>query len=240
MVSTKITTMIDKNNLPKHVAVIMDGNRRWAKARGLESTEGHKQAALNTIEPIIDKCGELGINCVTFWAFSTENWKRDEDELKGLFDVFRLGLGTLAMRFIQKGAKLKILGDVNRFPKDISKKVVEMMNMSAKNNKINVTFALNYGGRDEILRAVKKIVNDKVEVNNINEELFSSYLDTAGAPDPDLIIRTGGEKRTSGYLPWQSVYSELLFVDTLFPDFTPTEFENAIEWYQTRQRRMGK
>lgn len=232
--------MIDKNNLPKHVAVIMDGNRRWAKERGLGSTEGHKQAALNTIEPIIEKCGELGINYITFWAFSTENWKRDEEELKGLFDVFRLGLGTLAMRFIQKGAKLKILGDVNRFPKDISTKVIEMMNASAKNNKINVTFALNYGGRDEILRAVKKIVNDKVEINNITEELFSSYLDTAGAPDPDLIIRTGGEKRTSGYLPWQSVYSELLFVDTLFPDFTPIEFENAIEWYQGRQRRMGK
>lgn len=232
--------MIDKNNLPKHVAVIMDGNRRWAKERGLESTEGHKQAALNTIEPIIEKCGELGINYVTFWAFSTENWKRDEEELKGLFDVFRLGLGTLAMRFIQKGAKLKILGDVNRFPKDIATKVVEMMNLSAKNNKINVTFALNYGGRDEILRAVKKIVDSEIESKEITEELFSSYLDTAGAPDPDLIIRTGGEKRTSGYLPWQSVYSELLFVDTLFPDFTPAEFESAIEWYQSRQRRMGK
>lgn len=232
--------MIDKNNLPKHVAVIMDGNRRWAKERGLLSTEGHKQAALNTIEPIIEKCGELGINYITFWAFSTENWKRDEDELKGLFDVFRLGLGTLAMRFIQKGAKLRILGDINRFPEDIGKKVMEMMSASSKNDKINVTFALNYGGRDEILRAVKKIVNNKIDASDVTEELFSSYLDTAGSPDPDLIIRTGGEKRTSGYLPWQSVYSELLFVDTLFPDFTPAEFEQAIEWYQTRQRRMGK
>ena len=232
--------MIDKNNLPKHVAVIMDGNRRWAKARGLESTEGHKQAALNTIEPIIEKCGELGINYITFWAFSTENWKRDEEELNGLFNVFRMGLSTLAVNFIQKGAKLKLLGDVNKFPKDIGQKVMEMMSASSKNNKITVTFALNYGGRDEILRAVKKIVNDKVDVNNINEELFSSYLDTAGSPDPDLIIRTGGEKRTSGYLPWQSVYSELLFVDTLFPDFTPSEFELAIEEYQKRNRRMGK
>ncbi|MFA7301481.1 MAG: polyprenyl diphosphate synthase [Candidatus Shapirobacteria bacterium] len=232
--------MIDKNNLPKHIAVIMDGNRRWAKARGLDPIKGHEQATLQVIEPLIEKCGELGIKYVTFWAFSTENWKRDEDELKGLFDVFRLGLGTLAMRFIQKGAKLKILGDVNKFPKDISTKVIEMMNMSSKNNKINVTFALNYGGRDEILRAVKKIIDNKIESKEITEELFSSYLDTAGAPDPDLIVRTGGEKRTSGYLPWQSVYSELLFVDTLFPDFTPDQFEQAIEWFQTRQRRMGK
>lgn len=232
--------MIDKNNLPKHVAVIMDGNRRWAKARGFDSVKGHEQATMKVIEPLIDKCGELGIPNVTFWAFSTENWKRDEDELNGLFNVFRLGLSTLAVRFIQKGAKLKLLGDVNKFPKDIAQKVTEMMSASSKNNKINVTFALNYGGRDEILRAVKKIINDKVEANSVNEELFSSYLDTAGTPDPDLIIRTGGEKRTSGYLPWQSVYSELLFVDTLFPDYTPEDFEKSIEWYQTRQRRMGK
>lgn len=218
----------------------MDGNRRWANARGLDSVKGHEQAVMNTIEPLIDKCGELGINYVTFWAFSTENWKRDEEELKGLFDVFRLGLRTLAMRFIQKGAKLKILGEVNKFPKDIAEKVIEMMNKSSINNKINVTFALNYGGRDEILRAVKKIIDNKIQSSAVNEELFSSYLDTAGAPDPDLIIRTGGEKRTSGYLPWQSVYSELLFVDTLFPDFTPSEFEMAIEEYQRRSRRMGK
>lgn len=232
--------MIDKNNLPKHVAVIMDGNRRWAKTRGLESTKGHEQAALNTIEPIIDKCGELGIKHVTFWAFSTENWKRDEQELNGIFEVFRLGLGKLAVRFIQKGAHLRIFGDINKFPSDIAQKVQDMLNKSASNDKIFVNFALNYGGRDEILRAVKKIVNDKVASENINEELISSYLDTNGIPDPDLIIRTGGEKRTSGYLPWQSVYSELLFVDTLFPDFTPAEFESAIEWYQGRQRRMGK
>lgn len=233
-------TMIDKNNLPKHVAVIMDGNRRWAKARGLDSTEGHKEAALKVIEPIIERCGELGINYITFWAFSTENWKRDKEELSGLFDVFRLGLSTLAMRFIQKGAKLKILGDINRFPDDIAKKTLEMMSASSKNNKINVTFALNYGGRDEILRAVKKIISDKIDVNSITEDLFSSYLDTAGVPDPDLIIRTGGEQRTSGYLPWQSVYSELYFTPILFPDFSPKEFEKAIENYQLRQRRMGK
>jgi undecaprenyl diphosphate synthase len=233
-------TQIDKDNLPKHVAVIMDGNRRWAKSRGLDPVKGHEQATLNVIEPLIEKCGELGIRYVTFWAFSTENWKRDEQELKGLFDVFRLGLGTLAMRFIQKGARLKILGDINKFPEDIAKKTLEMMSKSSKNDKINVTFALNYGGRDEILRAVKKIINDKVISDSITEEVFASYLDTAGYPDPDLIIRTGGEQRTSGYLPWQSVYSELYFTPILFPDYSPAEFEKAILDFQQRSRRMGK
>jgi len=231
---------IDPNNLPQHVAIIMDGNRRWARSRNLDPIKGHEQATLKVIEPLIEHCGKLKIPYVTFWAFSTENWKRDEEELKGLFDVFRLGLGTLAMRFIQKGARLKILGDVNRFPEDIAKKTLEMMQMSSKNNKINVTFALNYGGRDEILRAVKKIIADNVPANSVTEDLFSSYLDTAGVPDPDLIIRTGGEQRVSGYLPWQSVYSELYFTPTLFPDFSPLEFEKAIINYQTRQRRMGK
>jgi undecaprenyl diphosphate synthase len=234
------TQKIDLDNLPKHVAIIMDGNRRWAKAKGLDPVKGHEQATISVIEPLIEKCGELNIPYVTFWAFSTENWKRDKEELTGLFNVFRLGLSTLAMRFIQNGAKLKILGDVNRFPEDIAKKTLEMMAMSSKNNKINVTFALNYGGRDEILRAVKKIITDKIDPNSVNEELFSSYLDTAGVPDPDLIIRTGGEQRTSGYLPWQSVYSELYFTPILFPDFSPIEFEKAIINYQQRQRRMGK
>ncbi|MBP9817476.1 di-trans,poly-cis-decaprenylcistransferase [Candidatus Shapirobacteria bacterium] len=231
---------IDKDVLPKHIAIIMDGNRRWAKNRGLKSTDGHRQAALNTIEPIIEKCGELGIKYVTFWAFSTENWKRDEEELKGLFDVFRLGLANLAARFISKGANLRILGDINRFPSDIAKKALEMMQMSKKNDKIYVTFALNYGGRDEILRAVKKIVSEKIPVNEITDEVFSNHLDTAGIPDPDLIIRTGGEQRTSGYLPWQSVYAELCFVPVLFPDFSPEEFEKSIVWYQSRDRRLGK
>lgn len=233
-------TLIDPNKLPKHIAIIMDGNRRWARARGLDPVKGHEQATIKVIEPLIEKCGELGIEYVTFWAFSTENWKRDEVELTGLFDVFRLGLGTLAARFIQKGARLRILGDINKFPSDIAKKTLEMMSMSSSNNKINVTFALNYGGRDEILRAVKKIISEKIDPESITDELFSAHLDTAGLPDPDLIIRTGGEQRTSGYLPWQSVYSELLFVPVLFPDFTPQEFEKAIAWYQQRDRRMGK
>lgn len=223
----------------KHLAIIMDGNRRWAKAHGLDPVKGHEQAAKNAIEPLIEKCVDLGIPYVTFWAFSTENWKRDKEELKGLFDVFRFALGSLAIRFIQKGARLRILGDINRFPKDIAKKSLEMISKSSKNHKITVTFALNYGGRDEILRAVKKIIAEKIPAEKIDETIFSSYLDTAGIPDPDLIIRTGGEKRLSGYLPWQSVYAELVFTPTLFPDFTPNELTLAIDDFLGRDRRFG-
>ncbi len=217
----------------------MDGNRRWAKAKNLDPVKGHEQAAKNAVEPLIEKCVELGIPYVTFWAFSTENWKRDEDELKGLFDVFRFALGQLALRFIQKGARLRILGDVSRFPKDIAQKSLEMISKSANNHKITVTFALNYGGRDEILRAVKKIVSENIPVEKIDENLFSSYLDTTGIPDPDLVIRTGGEKRLSGYLPWQSVYSELYFTPVLFPDFSPHELVLAIDDFLKRDRRFG-
>lgn len=227
------------NNNLKHVAIIMDGNRRWAKQKGLNPVDGHEYAAKNAVEPIIEKCAELNIPFVTFWAFSTENWKRDEDEIKKLFDVFRFALGSLALKFIQKGAKLRILGDINRFPSDIAKKSLEMISKSSSNNKITVTFALNYGGRDEILRAVKKIIKNQIPENKINEELFSSYLDTAGIPDPDLVIRTGGEHRTSGYLPWQAVYSELYFTPTLFPDFSPNELQKALDDFAVRDRRFG-
>ena len=231
---------LDPNNLPQHIAIIMDGNRRWAKKRGLNPVKGHEQAALHVIEPLIEKCGQLNIPYITFWAFSTENWKRDQDEISGIFNVFRLGLKSLAERFIKKGARLKILGDIDHFPLDIAKKTKEMMEKSLANHKINVSFALHYGGRDEILRAVKKIVAQNVDPSTLSEETFASYLDTAGMPDPDMVIRTGGEQRTSGYLPWQSVYSELFFTKTYFPDFTPKKLETLIVKYQQRERRLGK
>ncbi len=223
----------------KHVAIIMDGNRRWARQKGLDPIKGHEYAANNAIEPIIERCVDLKIPYVTFWAFSTENWKRDEQELKGLFNIFRFALGTLAFKFIKRGAKLRILGDINRFPSDIAQKVTEMISNSSKNSAITVTFALNYGGRDEILRAVKKIVDEKIPSSEINEKVFSDHLDTAGIPDPDFIIRTGGDQRLSGYLPWQSVYSEFFFTPILFPDFTPEEFQKAIDSFLLRDRRFG-
>lgn len=223
----------------QHVAIIMDGNRRWAQKKGFPSTKGHHQAAEHTIEPIIEECARQKIPFITFWAFSTENWRRDKEELDELFKIFRFALGKLAARFMKRGAKLKILGEIDRFPHDIAKKCLDFINLTKKNTAITVSFALNYGGRDEILRAVKKIIKNQIPPENINEALFSSYLDTANIPDPDLIIRTGGEKRLSGYLPWQSVYSELYFTPTLFPDFSVTKFKQALTEYSSRDRRFG-
>ena len=224
---------------PKHVAIIMDGNRRWAKLKGLPSHEGHMYAAKNAIEPLIEECVKQKIPYVTFWAFSTENWKRDKTEIEDILKVFRFALANLSARFIKRGARLHVLGDLNRFPKDITQKSLDMINQSQKNSQIDVTFALNYGGRDEILRAVKKIIKDKVSEDKLTEEVFNRYLDTAGIPDPDLIIRTGGEQRLSGYLPWQSVYAELYFTPILFPDFSPQELNKALVEYNHRDRRFG-
>lgn len=223
----------------RHIAIIMDGNRRWARQRGLEPEEGHDYAAMRVIKPIIERCVELKIPHVTFWAFSTENWKRDREEIKALFDIFRKGLRTLAGELIAKGAQMRLLGDIQKFPKDIAEKALEAIASSRGNKVITVTFALNYGGRDEILRAVKKIVKKGYKVREVTEELFSSMLDTAGVPDPDMIIRTGGEQRLSGYLPWQAVYAELYFTKTLFPDFTVEEFDKAVEELKKRDRRFG-
>lgn len=222
-----------------HVAIIMDGNRRWAKARGLDPVKGHEAAVKNSIEPIITYLANNKIPYVTFWAFSTENWKRDEAEIKEIFDVFRMGLNTLAIKLIQMGARFRLLGDINKFPKDIAQKSLDLITKSKENSVITTTFALNYGGRDEILRAVKKIIKAGLKPEEISEEVFGSYLDTAGIPDPDLIIRTGGDKRLSGYLPWQSVYAELFFTPTLFPDFSPEELDKILDDFTKRDRRFG-
>jgi len=243
--------MVDniKINVPKHVGIIMDGNRRWARAHGLPVIFGYKDAADKVIEPIIEKAGEMGISYLTFWAFSTENWERKESEIKGLMNVFRYILKAKLERFHKKGAKIKILGDMSKFPSDIRVGVEAAVNKTKNNKKINVNFAINYGGRDEIVRAANKIVtslegpyrvNTSEKLKKINEKQFSEYLDTAGQPDPDLIIRTGGGERLSGFLTWQSVYSELYFTDVLFPDFTQKEFEKAVGKYSERQRRYGK
>jgi undecaprenyl diphosphate synthase len=228
-----------ERKLPQHVAIIMDGNRRYAKARGWEPTQGHDYAAMHAIEPIIERAVKLGIPYLTFWAFSTENWKRDKAELKALFSIFRKGLAKLAVRFIKKGAKMKILGDINKFPSDIAKKATSLVNSSKDNNAITVSFALNYGGREEILRAIKKIINKGLKASEITEEVFSNMLDTAGIPDPDLIVRTGGDQRLSGYLPWQAVYAELYFTKKLFPEYSVTEFEKSLKEYKKRDRRFG-
>jgi undecaprenyl diphosphate synthase len=228
---------------PQHVAIIMDGNRRWAKQQGLAAVKGHDKAARDVIEPIVNHAIKLGIKFLTFWAFSTENWRRDKAEIKALMNIFREGLDKLGNKLNEKGVKLNIIGEMNKFPKDIQEKTAHFLEISKNNQKITVSFALNYGGRDEILRAVKRLFkateNSQFDINNLNEETFSQFLDTTNLPDPDLIIRTGGELRLSGYFPWQSVYSELYFTPTLWPNFTPEELDKALASYSSRERRFG-
>lgn len=233
--------MLNKNNIPQHVAIMMDGNRRWARKNGLAVIAGHAEAADKTVENLIERAGELGVKYLTLWAFSTENWGREKEEVDGLMNLFRKALMTKVERFIAKGARLRLIGDMGRFAPDIQEGMKKAMEASNKNDKITVTFALNYGGRDEIVRAIRRLLEDsRKQETVISQDLFGKYLDTAGMPDPDLIIRTGGEQRTSGFLMWSGAYSELYFTDTLFPDFGAAELDKAIEEYQTRQRRFGK
>lgn len=229
-------------NLPKHVALIMDGNRRWAKSRGLLSLKGH-QAGEDRIEPIIDYAIKLGIPYLTFWAFSTENWNRNKKEVQFLLKIFRDNLNKKVDDYHKKNVRLSIIGNLPDFPQDIQKRAKEWMEKTKNNSKITVNLALSYGGRDEIIRAINKLLamsNVKCQMSNVTKVEFAKYLDTAGQPDPDLIIRTAGELRLSGFLMWQSEYSELYFTDKYWPDFTPVEFEKAIVEYQARQRRFGR
>lgn len=239
--------MLDKTNIPQHVGIIMDGNRRWAKKRGLPPIAGHARAVDKTVEELIESAGEMGIKYLTLWAFSTENWGRAEEEVAGLMSLFRKALMTKVQKLIKKGARLRMIGDLSRFPPDIQEGMKKATSEGNKNSKITVVFALNYGGRDEILRAVNRLISESAGQRmsllvdqKEKEKIFSDHLDTAGMPDPELIIRTGGEQRLSGFLMWQSAYSEFYFSDDLFPDFTPEKFEQAIEDYQGRQRRFGK
>lgn len=226
--------------IPQHVAFIMDGNRRWAKEHGIPTLLGHKKG-FNAIEKIIKYAGERGISFVTFWAFSTENWNRSEREVSYLISFFRTVFkGKLVARVLKEGGKIVILGDITLFPEDLQKMMKDIVEKSKKNTKITINIGLNYGGREEILSAVKKILTEKRQVSEITQEFFSKYIYTKNIPDPDLIVRTGGEKRLSGFLTWQSIYSELYFTDCYWPDFDEKEFGVALEEYKNRERRFGK
>ncbi len=225
-------------SLPRHVAFIMDGNRRWAKDHKLSLFLGHESGARN-IQPLVEFAVSKGISYLTFWAFSTENWQRADDEVTDILNVFRKALkDPMIARLKEVKAKIQIIGDVSPFPDDIQQEVQKIIQDTKQNDKITVNIALNYGGRAEILQAVKVLIIEKKE--SLTEDEFSSYLSTAGQPDPDFIIRTGGEMRLSGYLPWQSVYAELYFTPVYWPDFGEKAFENALEEYARRHRRFGK
>lgn len=228
-------------HLPKHIALIMDGNRRWAKGKGKSPLEGHK-AGEDRIEPIIDYAIEKKIPYLTFWAFSTENWHRSRSEVSFLLNLYREGLNRRIDHFHRKNVKIRVIGNLAMFPSDIQKKTNTWMEKTKNNKKITVNIALSYGGRDEIIRAIKRLSKQitKEQFNNLTIQQFDNFLDTVSQPDPDLLIRTGGEKRLSGFLLWQMEYTELYFTDTLWPDFTVEELGKALVWYKDRERRFGK
>lgn len=226
--------------IPQHIALIMDGNRRWARERHLPLIAGHHKGA-ERIEPLVAYAAKRGIKHITFWAFSSENWERGEKEVGFLMRVFRKFIkSSVVGRMMEKGVRVRVIGDIESFPDDIVWGVREIVEKSKNNKTITATFALNYGGRREILYAVNSINKISKQYSYIDEEKFSSYLYTNGLPDPDMIVRTGGERRLSGFLPWQAVYSELYFTDTYWPDFDEKAFDKAIEEYRKRERRFGK
>lgn len=231
---------LDKKNLPKHIAIIMDGNRRWAQKRGFSSTKGHQAGAKN-LEDIVNYCKDLGIKHLTVYALSTENWKkRSVEEVRGLFNLLIKAAKSKAKEYKQSGVKFFVLGNFQAFPFKVKKAIKKMLDLVLDTERIKFNVALNYGGRDEIVTAIKNIVKDGVPAKKINEELVGKYLYTRGQPDPDLIIRPGGEYRLSNFLLWQMSYAELYFTDILWPDFTSAELQKAIYWYQQRNRRQGK
>lgn len=230
---------LDKKRIPKHIGIIMDGNRRWAARRGLTAMEGH-EAGVKALIKIVEHCLELGVETLTIYALSTENWrKRARKEVEGLFNLLLRAVEEKKEEYKEKGVRVAVIGDFQAFPRKVVKAIREMLAVVKTHERLKVNVALNYGGRDEILRAVKKIVEQDIPAKKINEEMFGKFLYTNGEPDPDLMIRTGGQERLSNFLLWQLSYSELYFTDTLWPDFSPRKLDQAIAEYQKRQRRFG-
>ena len=228
--------------IPQHVAIILDGNGRWAKKRHMPRNFGHKAGADN-LEQVIEDAWDLGIKYLTVYAFSTENWKRSVEEVTGLMTILRDFLRKSIDKSMKNNMRVRIIGERSRLDADIVDAIEKLEETTKDNTGIQFNVALNYGGRDEITRAVRSIAEDvkngKLDSSDITEELISSRLDTADIPDPDLLIRTSGELRISNFLPWQISYSEFYFCDTLWPDFNKQELQKAIDYFNGRERRYG-
>ncbi len=231
-----------QENLPKHIAIIMDGNRRWAKSKGMPANFGHKEGA-KVLEKIVRYANKIGIKYITVYAFSTENWKRTKEEVSALMTLFQSYLDDYSKRADSENIKVKIIGSREGLSKKMKSSIENCMERTKNNTGIVFNIALNYGGRDEIVRAVKKIAEkvkeEEIGIDDITEELISNNLYTKSEPDPDLLIRTSGEIRLSNFLPWQAVYSELVFIEKNWPDFEEQDLDNAIEIYQKRTRKFG-
>ncbi|MBR4026867.1 MAG: isoprenyl transferase [Lachnospiraceae bacterium] len=228
--------------IPQHVAIILDGNGRWAKSKNMPRNYGHTVGAKN-VETICQAADEIGIKYLTLYAFSTENWNRPDGEVEALMKLLESYLKNCIKTAEKNNMRIRVIGEVGRLSEKFQNRIKELEEASAKNTGLNLTIAINYGSRDEMLRAMKHMLEDhdagKIGLEDINEEVFSSYLDTKDLPDPDLMIRTSGEQRLSNYLLWQLDYSEFYFTDVPWPDFHKKELELAIEAYNKRDRRFG-
>ena len=241
MVSIK--EKIDSEKLPQHVAVIMDGNGRWAKSRDQERTFGHKNA-IKAVREVINACNEVNIPYLTLYTFSTENWNRPTEEVNTLMDLLSSTLLQEAEEIFSKGLRIHAIGDLERLPDTVREQLLNIIELTKNNNKGNLILALSYGSQREILNAVKeiskKVKDSEVDINDIDEKLFENHLYTKDFPPVDLLIRTSGEVRISNFLLWQIAYAELQFLDTLWPDFTKEDFFQCIVNYQSKERRFGK
>ena len=234
---------LSQMKIPNHVAIILDGNGRWAKKRLMPRNYGHMQGA-KTVEKICEDAWNMGIHYLTVYAFSTENWKRPEDEVSALMKLLKNYLKDCIERSNSNDMRVRVIGDKTGLNDEIREKIAELEEMTKNNTGLNFTIAINYGSRDEMVRAMKKMATDikdgKVPEDDISEETFGNYLDTVGIPDPDLLIRTSGEQRLSNYLLWQLAYTEFYFTDVLWPDFSKKDLEDAVFAYNKRDRRFGK
>lgn len=228
--------------VPQHIAIILDGNGRWAKAKGMPRNYGHAQGSKN-VERICEEAWRMGIKYLTVYAFSTENWSRPESEVTALMKLLRNYMKTCLKTAAKNDMKIRVIGDIEPLDDDIKSRIRELESATVNNGGLNFTIALNYGSRDEIVRASRRMAKDcaegRLDPDNIDETVFESYLDTHGIPDPDLMIRTSGEQRLSNYLLWQLAYSEFYFTDVPWPDFTKAELVKAVEEFNHRHRRFG-
>lgn len=239
---TEMTTkdQIDKSRLPQHVAIIMDGNGRWAKKKGNPRVFGHRNG-VEAVRDTVEAAAELGVGYLTLYAFSTENWKRPRTEIDALMSLLVTTINKETKTLMENNVKLNTIGDTDNLPADVNKKLQEAIDKTSSNTGLTLILALSYSSRWEICNAVKNILREKdVDIETINEDLFSKYLNTSKFPDPELLIRTSGEHRISNFLLWQIAYSELYFTQTLWPDFRREDFYIALVDYQKRERRFGK
>lgn len=234
--------ILDPLNIPYHIAFIMDGNRRWAKRHQRPVEMGYMKGA-DTIMTVVRSAAKLGVKVITVYAFSTENWNRNPDEIQSLMKIFQLYLNKMGQTMVQEGVRLETIGDLSPFPEDIKKNLQKTKERTKDGKEVDLVLALNYGGRDDVRRAALKVAEDiaigKIDKDSFTEKMFSLYLDTAKWPDPDLLIRTSGELRVSNFLLWQISYSEVYITDVLWPDFTDRDLVLAIREFQKRTRRRG-